>query len=152
MDMNKVEKDVIKKLESQLELHDLTHEFYKNMIGILKNFKYKISEKDCFPLCISIMKVKQNILNYCNITAIPVESLVKFSEMVCGDFLFQKYCVGQLKVDDLDLSNVITSLSEGDVKVTFDSNASDSVKLEILLKNMIAMESGDFDCYKKLRW
>lgn len=148
----KAEKEVLRRLIEQLELHHLPKQFYEDVLGLLRMFQYEISEKDAFALCMSILKIKQEVLNYCNITAIPKESLVKFSEMVCGDFLYTKLNSGTLSIDAVSSAGAITALSEGDIKVEFGETISASEQLSGLLQKMISMEGGDFSCYRRLVW
>lgn len=148
----KKEEEIILFLADKLEAHALPISFYEMVMIRLVNMSYKLSKKDRFALCISVLKMKENALNYCNITAIPKELYQKVAEMVCGDFLWTKFSSGTLDMDSIDFSGAITSLTEGDVKVSFGETSSDSDKFSALLQSMMSMEGGGLSSYRKLKW
>lgn len=145
----------IESISNILNTHDIPVEFYKMVVNILRDFKYKLSNKDEFALAMSILRVKERVLSYCNINILPYNILPKVAVMACGDFMFLKKRLGVLEIGELDFSsgsNNITSLTEGDLKVSFDVSLSESSNFDKLLNSMINLESGEFDCYRRLKW
>ncbi len=150
--LNKTHRDIALFLADKLELHGFPLSFYEMLIARIVNTGYVLTKKEEFALCLSVLKMKEAVLNYCNTKEVPKEVYQKFADMICGDFLYTKQQTGSLTLGDLDFSGAITSLAEGDVKVTFAENSSDSDKLSAWLQSMMSWKSGGLSCYRKLRW
>lgn len=150
---NKEELKFIDSLQDRLETHELPTELYIMIYNIFISFGYKITEKDTFQICITVLKIKEKILSYCNTEIIPEGYLPKMATMICGDFLIQKRQSGNLDLKDLDFSDEgIATLKEGDLSITFDVDVSDYAKFDKLLDVMASIEDGDLLCYRKLKW
>jgi hypothetical protein len=110
------------------------------------------SDDDIWLLAFSIQKVEQHILNATNQATIP-EGLIHVAvDMICGEVINTKYLSGKLKLDDLDLSGVIQTVTEGDTSVTFTKDGSDLEKMKGLLKWLMDGKGCDFLCYRKMQW
>ena len=60
--------------------------------------------------------------------------------------------MGKLEVDKLELSGAFSSLTEGDMTVSFSSGTSDSEKLDQLLQMMMASGKEQLKCYRKVKF
>lgn len=126
--------------------------FYEMVLKRLVFLGYKINSDDAWSICFSIQKVENHIKNFCNILTIPDGLLQIAADRVCGEFLFAKKQSGQLDIDSIDLSSVVTSIREGDTDVSFNNNTSDETRFNQLLDYMINAGESDFICYRRLKW
>ena len=117
----------------------------------LKAFGYEVEDADKLSLAFVISKVEQSINNECNAATVPTELQYAAVDMVCGEFLQSKYSIGQLDLAGLDFSSV-SSLSEGDVSISFDNDTSDEKKLQSLIGALKTAGKDELLCYRKLRW
>ena len=118
----------------------------------LKTFGYEVEDTDKLSLTFVISKVEQSINNECNTATVPTGLQYAAVDMVCGEFLQSKYSIGQLDLAGLDLERAISSLSEGDVSISFDDATSDEKKLQSLIEVLKAAGKDELLCYRKLRW
>ena len=71
---------------------------------------------------------------------------------VCGEYLQAAFAAGKLDLENLDLTNAVQSVSEGDTSVTFASDSSDSARLTALINRLLSTGEDDLLCFRKLRW
>lgn len=102
-------------------------------------------------LAFSIRKAEQEVLDYCHIDAVPKGLYPMFCDRSCGHFLYGLKQSGRLEIEGIDLSGILTSLSEGDVKVDFDKGASDEARMDALLGVMMQSGKEQLKCYRRLR-
>lgn len=124
----------------------------KMVIDRLKTFGYEATDADEVSLAFVISKVKQSIINQCNTLDIPDELQYIVVDMVCGEFLQTKYSSGQLDLENLDLGDALSSLSEGDISVSFDGSATDDALFGALVYGLINGGKDELLCYRSLRW
>lgn len=122
------------------------------VIERLNDFGYEVEDADKLSLTFVISKVEQSINNECNTATVPTGLQYAAVDMVCGEFLQSKYSIGQLDLAGLDLERAISSLSEGDVSISFDDATSDEKKLQSLIEVLKAAGKDELLCYRKLRW
>lgn len=103
-------------------------------------------------LAFSIRKAEQEILDYCHIDVISEKLYPVLCDRSCGQFLYGLKQAGKLEIEGIDLSGILTSLTEGDVKVDFEKGASDEARLDALLGVMMNSGKGQLACYRKLRF
>lgn len=96
--------------------------------------------------------VENRIKNSCNTTSIPEGLFNVAVDMVCGQFLMTRKNLGRLELADLNLDGAITSITEGDVSISFDSNSTDEQKFNQLLSYLMSKGEGEFVCFRKLSW
>lgn len=117
-------------------------------IESLEFFGITLSETDAFELSFAIGKVKETILNDCNVTSIPEGLIHTAVDMVCGEFLDTRMSLG--KLDEFNLDAAIKSIKTGDVTTTYqDGGGSDMVGFIHYLKHH---KRGDLLSYRKLKW
>lgn len=102
---------------------------------------------DYISLC--VQSVEEYVKNYCAISTIPDELLDCCAQMVCGKVLKKMLSDGSL--DDLDYSQAVKSVTEGDVSIAFDSSSSKNQMLASIADSM-ADKSSILTCFRKLRW
>ncbi|MFI3175801.1 MAG: hypothetical protein R3Y53_11520 [Bacillota bacterium] len=156
--LNKKEREVIAVVKETLlceSLMRLPDSLYEEIVRLLHFFRYSISEKDIFFLSMSLMKVHQRICDFCNTEVLQAEMYRKFVVAVVGEFLFGVYHTRKLSTEEMEstflFEEVVTSLQEGDVKVSFDAKESFAVRFFQLLQEMRSVER-QFLQYRKLRW
>ena len=126
--------------------------FVQSVLNRLTSFGYPPKEADLWELSFVMLGVENRIRNSYNTTSIP-EGLYNVAvDMICGQFLMIRKNTGRLELTDLDLSAAITSISEGDVSISFDADATDEQKLNRLINYLMTKGEGDFVCYRKLKW
>lgn len=118
----------------------------------LASMGYTCVAEDDVAIGFAIGKVENYIQTECNISELPDGLFHVAVDMVCGEFLQAKKATGQLNIGNLDLTGAITSIKEGDTQVSFDSNESDSNKLDLLINSLKNGAKGELVCYRKLRW
>ena len=125
--------------------------FYELVFRRLETFGYKVEEADAFGIAFSVQKSELNIRNDCNITEIPAELFPTLCDMACGDFLSVEYRTGRLNLADLDLTGALTSVTEGDVSLTFDKSTTDEGKFAALVTALSGAGRGSLECYRKFK-
>ncbi len=118
----------------------------------LKSFGYEVTEEDSLALTFGIEKVAQSIRNECNQPEVPQELEYVHIDWVCSDFLGTKYSFGLLNLDSLDLGGVLTSVTEGDVSISFDNALSDDARFQMMLKQLNETGKDELLCFRRLRW
>lgn len=118
----------------------------------LKSIGYELTDEDNWLLSFCTQKVENTILNDINCRKVPRELYTCATDMISGEFLKAKYDAGKLDIAGLDLSGAVTSVSEGDTSVSFDSSLSDAGKLNTLIDYLINSKKGDMTCYRRIRW
>lgn len=99
-----------------------------------------------------IDKVANHIKNQINHTEIPEQLIEVLVNRVCGEYLQAAFAAGKLDLENLDLTNAVQSVSEGDTSVTFASDSSDSARLTTLINRLLSTGEDDLLCFRKLRW
>lgn len=130
----------------------LSESFIEMVLNRLDSFGYQVKESDAWMIGFAIQKVESSIKNECNISEIPDGLIHTAVDMVCGEFLFGKKQTGQLELGDLDLTGAVTTIKEGDIQINFDSDESDSDKVDKFLNFLMNNGRGDLVCYRKMRW
>lgn len=130
----------------------LSEPFCEMVLKRLVSFGHFLKEDDSWELCFVMTKVENQIKNSCNTTSIPEGLSHVAVDMICGEFLMNRKNSGRLDLADLDLTGAITSISEGDVSVSFDADTTDEDKFNLLVNFLMNNGKGDFVCYRKLRW
>ena len=123
----------------------------REILERLEGFGYIVNMGDTLILKLLCEKVENHIKNLCNISTIPEGLKTVYVDMVCGDFLNEKYKLNQLG-DCFDVDEAITSVSMGDVSVSYDKNSSNSSKIQALIDELKNSRIGDLVCYRKIRW
>lgn len=108
--------------------------------------------KSGFDLAFAAQKAEREILDYCHIEIIPSVLYPILCDRACGKYLYDQKQAGLLDMETLDLSGALSSITEGDVSLSFRSGMSDAEKLDELLGRMMEAGEGQLACYRKIRW
>lgn len=147
--------NILKEVYENLVDHgsDLPETFCRMSVRRLEAIGYKDwTDADFWNLAFCIRKAEVEILDYCHIDLIPSTLYPLLCDQACGRFLYDQKQAGKLDIEGIDLSGILTSLTEGDVKVDFDSGASDENRLDALLSIMMNSGRGQLQCYRKIRF
>lgn len=96
-----------------------------------------------------IAKTEAYIKNYCNINEIPEELEQSEIDMVAIEFLKEKALAGGLDTSSLR-ADAISSITEGDVTVSYASGA--SISLPNIYGSMKARFESDLIPFRRMRW
>lgn len=121
----------------------------QSVLARLYTLGYKKQPADDIKLEFIIGKTRDYILNFCNINQIPAELVYAAIDMACGEFLSEKINTGELELNNLDLSSAnVSSISEGDTKVTFENV---SQKAERLVNSLLASKEQLYK-FRRIAW
>lgn len=119
------------------------------VIARLCTLGYKKQPIDDIKLEFIIGKTRDYILNFCNIDQIPSALVYTAIDMACGEFLSEKINTGELSLENLDLGSAnVSSISEGDTKVTFNDV---SQKAEQLINTLLASKEQLYK-FRRIAW
>lgn len=148
--------DIIKKILANIltiiQDTSLSESFLEAVLKRLVSFGYNPKEDDAWGLSFATQKTENHIKNSCNVSSVPDGLFHVAVDMVCGEFLFTKKQTGQLEIGDLDLTDAIASISEGDTSVSFNAGSSDEDRFNQLVQYLMTKGEGDFVCYRKFKW
>lgn len=82
---------------------------------------------------------------------IPEELTLSVVDMIIGEFLMSKKNLGQLAIDDIDVTDAVKSISEGDTSITFADGMSQSEKLDEFI-NYLKTPKVSFTDFRRIRW
>lgn len=150
-----MDETILKEVYEDLKDYDsaLPESFCKMVIKRLEVIGYATwTSADLWNLAFCIRKAEVEVLDYCHIDLIPSVLYPLLCDRVCGKYLYDQKQSGKLDIEGLDLSGLLTSLTEGDVKVDFDSEVSDESRLDALLSLMMESGKGQLQCYRRIRF
>lgn len=132
---------------------DLPKSFCKLFLRRLEALGCPVTEEEeSFALAFAARKTEVEILDYCHIDLIPAVLYPLLCDRAAGRYLYDRKQMRKLEVDTLDLSGAFSSLTEGDMTVSFSSGTSDSEKLDQLLQMMMASGKEQLKCYRKVKF
>lgn len=144
--------EIVQKILTIIPNSSHSEESVRAVINRLSSFGYLPIENDSWELSFAMLSVENNIKNSCNTTSIPEGLFTVAVDMICGEFLMGRKNSGRLDISTLDLGGAITSITEGDVSVSFDANSTDEQKFNQLVSYLMTKGKGEFVCYRKLSW
>ena len=111
---------------------------------------YRPTPTDLMLITFISDKVTNNIKSECNIDVIPTEIESLVIDNIVGEFLLNKKSLGTLVIDDIDLSDAVKSITEGDTTIQFAEGSSQSEMLDTLITYLI--RPIDLSEYRRIRW
>jgi hypothetical protein len=108
----------------------------------------EVSEDDEAAVAFAEGKVYEHIGNVCNVSEVPAELEYTATDMVCCEFIKERLISGLM--DDVEARGALKAITEGDVKVEYDSDSGKSTQ-ELLTE---LLEKGEADLYRfrKMCW
>lgn len=138
-----IDADVLDKLS-------LNTKYAVEILERLEGFGYIATMADEIVLKLLCEKFENHIKNFCNVSGVPEGLKSVYVDMVCGEFLNEKFKLNQLG-DGFNIDTAISKVTMGDVSVTYDGKASTDVKIQTLI-DALSSKVGDLICYRKMKW
>lgn len=113
---------------------------------------YEVKQTDEATVAFSYGKVKNTILNDCNLTDIPGGLEYVAVDMSTGEFLLAKKTFAPGDLTGLDIGEVVKSIQTGDTTVQFDSNTSSTAALDTLINHFLTYGKRQFACFRRMNW
>lgn len=110
------------------------------------------SNTDAVLVTYALSRVSDYITNDINQDEIPTKLASYAIDLASAEFLNDKLTFSKGDLEGLDLSGVVSSLSEGDTSVSFKDGYSDAELLkEYITRGYEALKS-QLACFRKMRW
>lgn len=120
------------------------------VIERLRGFGYDAIDDDMLMLDQLCQKVRQDILNYCNIPEIPIELHYRYIDAVAGEFLGIKLLNGELP-NIKEVAQSISSIKEGDTQINYGDNAQyEKIMFDSL--NNLKLKESELNKFRCLSW
>lgn len=120
------------------------------IITRLQDLGYTTSDTDSNIIKVLLSDVREYILNYCNLDDMPNKLINTYYNIVCGKFLKQKLANGTLQgITGLQEGN-ISSISEGDVSISYNKDNSAIAQLNTVIA--VLTDESMLKKFRKLRW
>lgn len=114
------------------------------------NVTYTVNPTDDLMLQFILDKAYMSVKGECNTDTVPDELESKVIDHIVGEFLMSKKSLGQLVIDDIDFTDVVKSIEEGDTNITFGDGSSPAEMLDALLSFLL--QPIDYSDYRRIRW
>lgn len=110
------------------------------------------SNTDAVLVTYAMNRVSDYIRNDTNQSEIP-DGLVSFAiDLACAEFFSDKMTFDKDSLTGLDLTRVVSQITEGDTTVSFASGYSDSDLLKAFVENMYSALDKQLACFRRIRW
>lgn len=116
----------------------------------LKALGYIVTESDTWMLPFIVSKVESDVKIACNLSNIPEELTKIVIDKIVGEFLLNKKSTGQL--EGFDLTPAVSSITEGDTSLSFDTSQSDERKLNMLINYLMTHGDSALSSFRCLKW
>ncbi len=114
---------------------------------------FEVPDTDADMIQYITAKAEREVLDFCNLDTLPEELQYVVTDMAAGEYLAAKLASGSLNIEGLDFSAGINSLSEGDTSISYNTEESDSARLQKLIDTLQkGIESKEVLRYRKLVW
>ena len=111
---------------------------------------YRPTPTDLMLITLISDKVTSKIKSDCNSDTVPTEIESLVVDNIVGEFLLNKKTMGTLVIDDMDLTDAVKSITEGDTTIQFAEGSSQSEMLDMLIKHLL--RPIDLSDYRRIRW
>lgn len=113
-------------------------------------YGYKPSVEDETALTFLLSKTEDHVKNFCNLTTVPEELKSTVVECVTLEFLQALSLSGRL--DDVNITvDKVSSISEGDVSISYASNSSKQTLSDACEKAKNQLDAGLLP-FRRMRW
>lgn len=120
--------------------------------SLLESIEYEFKESDELSLNFALDKAKNYVGNYCNIDDFPNGLIIILVNLVFVEFLCLKKLFEPSALKGLDFSKTLSSISEGDVSLSYKDEASDSQKLDLFIASTRKSIDSSLLRYRRLVW
>lgn len=117
----------------------------KSVMQRLECFGISADDSDLTSIELIINGTEEYIMNYCNISSIPIELYNTAVDMCCGTFLRTKLSADKLENGD------VSSIKEGDVTISFMEGTGSTETLKEIIVGLIDRRN-ELECFRKLKW
>ena len=133
---------------------NVKEDFLQLFLNRLNSFKIEPTIEMLFSMAFAINKAVNHCYNDCNISELPTGLYEIVCDMAVASFILQENSINNLNIDDLDLTPALSSISEGDVSVSFKNQSGASLieTLQAMANGSIYNRGNDFACYRKIKW
>lgn len=105
-------------------------------------YKYDFDVETDYDLLEFCIEEKQNFVrHYCNIQTIPECMNTEIIKMIMGEFLYQKFSIGGPEAIGAETTALVSSITEDDTTVDFDSSK-DKSRNTIILEYLDYLRNG----------
>ena len=118
----------------------------------LETLGYSVKPSDEVAVTFCCGKVKNTILNDCNLTDIPEGLYYIAVDMSVGEFLLSKKAFAPSELEGLDIGEIVKSIQTGDTTVQFDTSSNSTAALDSVINYFLTNGRKQFACYRKMRW
>lgn len=129
-------------------------ELLNDVMVRLESLGYHVIPEDELPISLLVNIVTKEIMIECNIEEIPDELKPMAVDAISGRFLDQKHDMGQL--DGFDFTSSISSISEGDISITYalgnSASASPEQMFKTFVKRLSKLDNKKLSAFRRLRW
>lgn len=115
----------------------------------LKCLGCTVSNEDYDTIDYCIKDTEEYICNFCNIEKVPLELYHTAVDICCGSFIKIKNSMNEL--EDFDLRGAISSITEGDVSISYTGGISRDVLFDDLIKRL-SDKNSQLVGFRKLKW
>ena len=122
----------------------------ENEVGEGGDIIYHPTPTDLMLITLISDKVTSKIKSDCNSDTVPTEIESLVVDNIVGEFLLNKKSLGTLVIDDMDLTDAVKSITEGDTTIQFAEGSSQSEMLDMLIKHLL--RPIDLSDYRRIRW
>ena len=122
----------------------------ENEVGEDGETIYRPKPTDLMLITLISDKVTDKIKSDCNTDTVPTEIESLVIDNIVGEFLLNKKSLGTLVIADMDLSDAVKSISEGDTTIQFAEGSSQSEMLDTLITYLL--RTIDLSDYRRIRW
>ncbi len=120
------------------------------VIERLRGFGYDAIDTDMLLLDYLCQKVRQDILNYCNIPELPKELHYRYIDAVVSEFLSMKLLNGGLP-NIQEIAQAINSIKEGDTQINY-GNSAEYEKAMFSALNNLQLKESELNKFRCLSW
>ena len=127
---------------------------YDALVERLSDFGYTATESDEHSLRYLLDKWTTYVMEFCNITSIPVQVEPKLIDKVCGEFLYYKKNSGQLG-DTFDFEAPAKIIKEGDTSITMsygEGGKTPEQRFDNMLTSMMQSFDKNLVKYRRFAW
>lgn len=121
----------------------------------LASFGYTFKDGDEIILNFSIQKVKNAIMNECNVPEVP-DGLENIAiDMVVGEFLLAKKTYSPDDLAGLDLDMAVKQIQTGDTNITFsvgEGSQTPEQRLNAFMNYLLGYGKEQFSCFRCIKW